>query len=446
VARIRSSLAVRLAAGAGAWIAAALLVGGIVLSSLFRDHVERTFDARLDSLLESLVAVTEVAEDGALALGREVGEPRFGQAFSGWYWQIADGDRVLLRSRSLWDEDLTLGVPPESGDAVHRDATGPDDRRLRLAERSIALPGSHRPLVFAVAGDREEIEVAVAAFDATLAWSLGLLGLGLVLALPIQVRFGLAPLRRLRRAIADIRAGRAARLPEDAPVEIAPLARELNALIEHDAAVIERARTQTGNLAHALKTPLAILTNEATGEGPLAETVRRQVAAMRSQVERHLARARAAASSDVLGARTEVAGVVEDLRRALARIHRDRDVAIEAEIAPGLAFRGERQDLEEMIGNLADNACKWAASRVAIRARADGERLLVTVDDDGPGLAAAECDAVFRRGTRLDETVPGTGHGLAIVREIAELHGGTVALACGPLGGLRAALTLPAAG
>ncbi len=440
------SLALRLVLGAGLWIVAALLAGGLALSSLFRDYVERSFDARLVVLLESLVAVTEIGADGQPQLSRSVGEPRFDQPYSGWYWQIGADGRPLLRSRSLWDELLPLSDAPAAAEALRRDVDGPENQPLRLLERQIALPGWASRLRYAVAGDRSEIESEVRAFNTTLSWSLGLLGLGLLLALLIQVRFGLQPLRRIRQAIVAVRTGRAQRLEGEFPVEITPLSDELNTLLEHNAAVLERARTQVSNLAHGLKTPLSVLTNEAgAASGALAETVKRQTAAMRRQVDHYLARARTAAASRVLGARTAVAPVVEDLRRTLGRIHAERRIRIDSQLQPGLYFRGERQDLEEMLGNLADNASKWAAERVFIVVRRENDRIVLIVDDDGPGLPEEQRNVAFDRGKRLDESVPGTGHGLAIVREIAELYDGTVTLDHAPLGGLRAVLVLPAA-
>ncbi|HWA45797.1 MAG TPA: sensor histidine kinase [Hypericibacter adhaerens] len=438
------SLALRLLVGAGVWIAVALLAGGFALSRLFEDTVERNFDSRLVVLLEGLVAVAELDAQGQPQLTRSVGEPRFDQPYSGWYWEIAEDGKPLLRSRSLWDQDLSLSREPATTEAFSHDVTGPDDEKLRLVEREITLPGSTHRFRFGVAGETSEIDAAVHSFNATLFWSLGLLWLGLIVAMLIQIWFGLQPLRRMRRAVIAVRTGRAQRLDGQFPAEITPLSDELNVLIEHNAAVLERARTQVSNLAHALKTPLSVLTNESsTAEGPLAETVKRQTASMRQQIDHYLARARTAAAAKVLGVRTECAPVAEDLRRTLERIHRDRPVRIEADVPAGLGFRGERQDLEEMLGNLADNACKWAKTRVLVAGRQEGNRIRFTVDDDGPGLRPEQRDAVFHRGKRLDERVPGTGHGLAIVREIAELYDGTVALEDSPLGGLRAILTLP---
>ncbi len=257
---------------------------------------------------------------------------------------------------------------------------------------------------------------------------------------------GLLPLRRVSEALARIREGKARRLEGHFPAEIAPLASELNSLIEHCAEVVGRARTHVSNLAHFLKTPLSVLSSEASAQpGPLADAVLRQVTTMRRQVDHYLARARAAGAVDALGNRTPVKPVLDDLARVLSRIHRDRGLEIVVDCPTSLAFRGERQDIEEMAGNLIDNACKWAAKRVEVTARrAQGAQLELRIGDDGPGLDPQERTHVGQRGERLDEGVPGTGLGLAIVNDIAKLYGGALTLDQSALGGLEACLALPA--
>ena len=433
-------------AAAGLWIGLALVVAGILLSALFRDYVERSFDSRLTVLLESLIAVSDLDRQGEMNLQQAVGEPRFEQIYSGWYWQIAAPGMESLRSRSLWDQSLVEGPPPAPGEVGWFNAAGPNGEPLRIGSRDITFPGSRKHYRFSVAGSLAEIGREVRSFDTTLAWSLGVLGLGLAAALLVQVRFGLQPLRRLRAALVAVRVGRSARLEGDFPSEIKPLADELNNLLEYNAATVERARTHVSNLAHALKTPLAVLVNEADDQpGALAESVRRQTAAMRRQVEHYLSRARTATTGGVLGARCELAPVVEDLRRTVLRIHADRPLAIACRLEPELAFRGERQDLEEMLGNLIDNAAKWGRSRVVLTAAARDGRIELRIEDDGPGLTEAQRAALFQRGKRLDEAVPGSGHGLAIVRDIAELYGGAVRLEASALGGVAAILILPRA-
>ncbi len=442
-----NSLTLRLVASAGLWIVIGLVGGGLVLSGLFRGSVERSFEARLVVYLESLVAVTEVSVAGEITLARPLADPRFDQPYSGWYWQISRAETLPIRSRSLWDAALTTDLADAAADQRALSATGPDGENLLQVERDITLPDQERPFRYCVAGNTAEIDSEVARFNTILAWSLALLGAGLLLALVIQVRYGLRPLTRMRAALSAVRAGEDSRLAEDFPAEIQPLASELNALLDHNAQVVDRARTHVGNLAHALKTPLAVLVNAADGAGgPLADTVGRQTTAMRRHVDHYLSRARTAARRRVIGARTELAPVVDDLARTLQRIHRDKDLRIDTDLGDGLVFRGERQDLEEMLGNLMDNGCKWARSRIQVTATAEAGRLGIRIDDDGPGLDAAEREAVFTRGNRIDESVPGSGLGLAIVRDIAELYGGHVTLDAGPDGGLRAELDLPGLG
>lgn len=439
------SLALRLILAAGAWIAIALLVVGLMLSAIFRDYVLRSFDGRLGALMDSLIAVVEVGPDGQLALSRPLGEPRFDQAYSGWYWQIAGPDDSALSSRSLWDQSLTIGDVPGT-DIAMRDVAGPEDVPLRLAERAVSLPGGSGRYVIAVAGDRSEIDAEIRKFNFVLVWSLLILGFGLLIAIFLQVRFGLSPLRRIRQAIVAVRTGKAQRLEGEFPSEIMPLSGEINTLLEQNAAVVDRARTQVSNLAHALKTPLSVLTNEAgNGATGLADTVKRQVDVMRRHVDHYLARARTAAAARVLGARVPFAPVADDLRRTLEKIYIDKALRLDVRVAPNLAFRGERQDLEEMLGNLLDNACKWARGHVELRAESDGAQITCSVDDDGSGLPADQREAVFARGKRLDEQVPGSGLGLAIVREIAELYDGSIRLEAAPSGGVRAVLRLPVA-
>ncbi len=451
--RTPRSLATRLILAAGLWTCAALIAAGLILSAIFRDTAERGFDRQLNVLLEALVAASEVGADGSPSLARAPGEPRFELPYSGWYWQIMSGHAVLARSPSLFDEALHPG-PSGGGATAFIAAQGPKGEALRIAARDIRFPNRAQPLRYLVAATRTDLDADVTRFNRILFIALALLGIGLIAAIFVQVRFGLAPLRRIGDGLAAIRHGRAVRLDETLPREIAPLAVELNALIDHNVRLIDRARTHAGNLAHGLKTPLSILGNAAarlagdTAAGsnePLAETVRRQTAAMQQQIDHHLARARAAGAGGIVGARCEVAPVAEGLVRALARLHADRNLDISVDIPKQLAFRGERQDLEEMIGNLADNACTWAHRRVTLAARSEGDSIRIVIDDDGDGLSPEQRTIVTKRGSRLDESLPGSGLGLAIVHDLAALYGGALDLDDAPAGGVRATLTLPAA-
>jgi signal transduction histidine kinase len=455
-----NSLALRLFVSATAVTVVILLITGVVLSSLYRDGVERSFDRRLSVYLKTLVADVAAPEEGE-KISQSLGEPLFELPLSGWYWQVTklSAPKPEVRSsRSLWDAGLPhledLNVPTGADGTRKRYVPGPEDQRLRLIERTVDLGDDGRYLV-AVAGDALEIDDETQGFDRAIALTFGALAIVLLITTMFQVRFGLGPLRRISESLAAIRSGTAERLEGRFPVEIAPLARETNALIEANREIVERARTHVGNLAHALKTPLSVIVNEAVarGDDPLAVKVREQVEVMRDQVQHHLERARIAARATVVGTVTDVAPVVTSLARSMEKIHRDRGIAIDIETPRDTRFRGERQDLEEMVGNLVDNACKWAQSRVAVEVLAERDAvkasstLRVVVDDDGPGLTPAQRERIgaARRGQRLDETKPGSGLGLSIVVDLAALYGGALTLGTAPIGGLRAELVLPAA-
>ncbi|MDB5601604.1 MAG: ATP-binding protein [Xanthobacteraceae bacterium] len=455
-----NSLALRLFLSATAWTVVILIITGIALSSLYRGAVERAFDRRLDVYLRTLVADVASPEETNDKFPQSLGEPLFDLPLSGWYWQVTRLDSAkpeLRASRSLWDSPLPR--LPEERSPVQTTglrmgyAKGPEEQKLRMAERTIDLGDDGRFLV-SVAGDAAEIDEEVRNFDRALLGTFTALACVLLLITMFQVRYGLAPLKRISQSLAAIRSGTAERLEGGFPVEIAPLARETNALIDANREIVERARTHVGNLAHALKTPLSVMINEAAarGDDPLAVKVREQIEIMRDQVARHLERARLAARLTVVGSLTEVVPVVTALARTMEKLHRARGIAIDLDAPAGIRFRGEQQDLEEMIGNLVDNACKWAQSRVAIEVVSDPppdalgiHMVRIIVDDDGRGLSPSEREQVAHRGRRLDETKPGSGLGLSIVVELANLYGGGLHLGTAPIGGLRAELVLPAA-
>jgi signal transduction histidine kinase len=451
-----NSLAFRLFASAAAWTLVVLPATAILLVSLYREAVERNFDARLNVYLTSLVASTTQGGATSPKEPTTLGEPVFGIPFSGWYWQIKPlngATRPDFVSDSLLDQQLNLpsqnGVSADPSLTRRAYAAGPEQQRLRIVEREIKLAGPlSTPYSYAVAGDAREIDRDLAEFTTMLIAALAALGLGLVVATLFQVRFGLSPLRAMRQNLAEIRSGEAERLEGEQPEEIRPLQQELNALIQSNREVVERARTHVGNLAHALKTPLSVISNEARAQvGPLSAKVVEQAEIMRTQIAHHLDRARVAARSSVIGDVTDVDSVFQALKRTLDRIYEERGLDLAIASTPGLKFQGERQDFEEMVGNLLDNACKWARSQVKAEARRENAtaRFTVIVDDDGPGLSQAERARVGKRGQRLDESKPGSGLGLSIVADLAHLYKGHFDLEPSPEGGLRARLELPAA-
>src|SRR5579871_1620288 len=456
----RSSLATRLFLSATAWVVVILVITGFILSSVYRDATERAFDRRLNLYLRTLIAEVATPDEPPDRQFQSLGEPLFELPLSGWYWQITriDTDKPDVRaSRSLWDkklpklEDQGIELSPAGIRIGYVD--GPEGQTLRIVERPVDL-GADGKFLVAVAGDASEIFDETRTFDYYLGGTFAVLGFVLLLTTIFQVRFGLAPLKRISEAIADIRSGRTERLEGNFPVEIAPLARETNALIDANRGIVERARTHVGNLAHAIKTPLSVIVNEASAHGPdpFASKVLEQAEVMRNQVAHHLERARIAARVTVVATVTEVAPAIEALRRTMEKIHRDRGIAIEVKADANARFRGERQDLEEMAGNLVDNACKWAASRVFVEVLVEqaakagtAPMLRIVVDDDGRGLSETERAQVSRRGQRLDESKPGSGLGLSIVVDLAALYGGSLTLGSAPTGVLRAELLLPGA-
>jgi signal transduction histidine kinase len=453
-----SSLANRLFLSATAWLVVILAITGVVLSSVYKNATERAFDRRLNLYLRTLIAEVATPDEPPDRQFQSLGEPLFELPLSGWYWQITrtDTEKPEVRSsRSLWDKKLPKleeqGTELTAAGIRLAYVDGPEGQNLRMVERPVDLGADGKYLV-SVAGDDTEIFDETRSFDYYLGGTFTALGVVLLLTTVFQVRFGLAPLKRISESIADIRSGRAERLEGEFPVEIAPLARETNALIDANREIVERARTHVGNLAHAIKTPLSVIVNEAGSHAadPFAAKVMEQADVMRDQLAHHLERARIAARVSVVGTVTEVAPTVEALRRTMEKIHRGRGIVVEAKADPSAKFRGERQDLEEMVGNLVDNACKWAASRVFVEVLVEasqqagaGPRLRLIVDDDGRGLSEAERAQVSRRGQRLDESKPGSGLGLSIVTDLAALYGGSLSLGSAPIGGLRAELVLP---
>jgi len=456
---LHRSLQFRLLGGTLVWIILTIIIAGWGLGSLFRHHVERQFTAELKTHLDQLTAGLVFAGNGEVSLSTPLSDPRLSKPYSGLYWQIdriADQGvapvRGALRSRSLWDDVLSVPEDTLSDGEIHQHrVTGPEGAALGMFERMVFSGGqpdraAHRYRLI-VAADEQLMVAPLDQFNNALWLALGALGIGLVLAALVQVAVGLAPLRRLRVALGAVRTGKAQQLEGDFPAEISPLVEDFNTVLAQNAEIVVRARTQAGNLAHALKTPLSVLANAvARSDGVLADLVKDQVEAARRQVDYHLMRARAAGAASVPGCRAPLQPVLDGLVRVMLRVHAGRALDIRTSVvAAGLVFGGEEQDLQEMLGNLLDNACKWATHVIECTAIQDEGRLIITLDDDGPGIDVARRKAMMARGARADEQVAGSGLGLAIVDDLARLYGGRIELADSPLGGSRAVLILPAA-
>lgn len=448
----RGSLARRMGLIAAVWIIVLLLGGGIALDRTLTNQVRNNFDEQLEYILTAMITSAEIDPYGEVLFYRALGDQQFLEPNSGLYWQISGEGFEPYASRSLWDRTLSLrgasedGGHFDSGAHFYNSYQFPGEP-LRIAERTVILPGSETRWTFAVASSTEEMDAQIQRVRSILVWSFLVLGLGLIVMALLQIRYGLLPLRRVRAAISKLRTTGENRITEPLPSEVQPLVEELNALLEHSEKQAQEARTHAGNLAHALKTPLTVLTNAATARDPnLSQAVFRETRTMQRHVDHHLARARAVGRRAVGHARTNVRESAEAVRRAVERLYPEGRLDIAGSRDTMVAI--ERQDLDEILGNLIENAAKYGGGSVFVTLDADpeAEDCVIWVEDDGTGIPTAERSHIFDRGARLDTGKPGTGLGLAIVRDVAEIYGGSVALAeSEDLGGLLVELRLPRA-
>jgi signal transduction histidine kinase len=428
------------------WIVLTLLVTAFLLTWLYRDHIEQHYDAHVFTHVEELMAAVESGPDGSFSLYRQPTDPRFHRLNSGWYWQILAGDRVLAKSGSLGENLLDVSGLNFEENHNMQEILGPNGQTLRA--QVVHMSHERIPEAITILATAPEIQIRddVQDFLWHIMISFLLLALGLSIAVVVQVTVALRPLKAIKTAISDVHAGKFDRLPRDFPADVQPVVDELNSLIDHNETLLKRARTQLADLAHAVKTPLTVIRNEARElESKQGQLILDQAHVMSGNIDHYLSRARISGQKGALGSRTSIKAVTEDLRFAVERMFKGRDISVELCSKGDCRFSGEVQDLEEMLGNLVENACKWARRTVEIRCSLDGDRLTLTVEDDGPGIAREDFENVLQRGHKLDETIPGHGQGLGIVKDIAELYGGSIRLGKSPLGGLKAELELPAA-
>ncbi len=467
---IRRSLAARFIAIAIVSVAGLVLVGWIALAQFNQQLLRILIDPEIQSVSDNLIGNAGPGLEGEIALQDLPYDPRYLQPLSGRYFQIARlnpgrAPDVQVISPSLFDVSIRLepemlsriGDPNASAGAHYFDIEGPDREPLRVIAQIAQIPNVEGRYLFLV-GVAPRAILAPAATLAGYAFAafVGFCVLMVLAVTALQVRIGLEPLRQLRRDIANVRRGQAERLAEEYPAELAPVAEELNALVDHNREVVERARRHVGNLAHALKTPIAVLKNAAADSAMGDGVVRQSIEEMEGFVERQLRRARVAARAEAragaqaptIGYRTPVKQNLTDLVFMMEQKydhHKAIDITLDAEA--DVTFRGEREDLLEMAANLVDNACKYGRSIVQVRLlapAAPGGLLEIVVEDDGPGLSETDLARAMARGARLDEAAPGQGLGLSILKETVDLYAGELKFERSALGGLKARLRLPA--
>ncbi len=430
---------------AAGWITLLLIAGGLALDRVLVNAVSDNFDDQMEYVLTAMIASAEIGPDGEVRLNRPLGDQRFLEPNSGLYWQISGKGKMPFPSRSLWDR--TLRVELGHTDAMPHFRTSDEfaGEPLRIVERAIVLPDSQTRWIFMVAQSRESLDAQITELRTVLATAFAVLAFGLIIMAALQTFYGLWPLRDVRREIAAMRSGKQHRIQDALPDEVMPMVNELNALLDHNEKQAEEARRHAGNLAHALKTPLTVIMNSATAQSPdLAETVIREATTMRRQVDHHLARARAVGRRGHSHSRAEVWQSLESVERAVGRLY--RHVRLDMAGNKQLSVRVERQDLDEMIGNLVENAAKYGGGSVFVTVEDAGEMVAIIIEDDGRGIPEKDRARIFDRGVRLDSGKPGTGLGMAIVRDVAEIYNGSIELEeSEDMGGLLVRLSLPKA-
>lgn len=406
---------------------------GFALSRSFERSVQASFDQHIQAYLIFLAGRLDTDADGHIVFSREPGDDRFEQLYSGWYWQLRFAGEVQQTSRSLWDEVLRY---PPSRDRAPFELTGPRDEPLRGATLSVELGGLPERVELLVTGPRDDIDQQLASFNWLLVRSLGLLGLILVVALVAQIRWGLAPIRAMADSLRQVRSGASPRLDPHLPADLRQVAMAMNEVLAHQEQLLARGRSVAGNLAHALKTPLAAIRVKIEAL-PQAQPLRSDVAQIQRIIDHHLTLAAAAGRASSSSRRTQLRESIEPVLSAVRMIHVERALQISAEMPDSLTVAVDAQDLQELIGNLLDNAAQWARTQVQLRAQRVDQAILLSIEDDGPGLSETEREKVLGRGLRLDEQQPGSGLGLAIVKDLADLYGLRIELNRAALGGLR---------
>ena len=444
-----NSLALRLFLSASVWILLTLISGGLLLSDIFRESTEKAFDDKLNLFMETLIGSSKIDSTESITVVNPLGDPRFFQPYSGWYWQINKGSQTLVRSRSMWDQVLTLDKRLIGGRAQFINSNLQEKKnkkivtsqKLNIVQREISFPGFDDPLTFMISGDTEEFEKNIMQFNNILVSSLAILGFGLLLSVYLQVKYGLLPLKKIKNSLFKIRNGYAKKLEDNYPTEVSPLASEINILLEHNEKIVQRAKTHVGNLAHALKTPLTIISNHINATND--QSLKPQVELINKNIDRYLNKARSSATGNIVKSKIEVDIVTKKIIKIFRKIYPNLQINL-ISIDKNLLIPGNSDDLDEILGNLLENACKWTNEVVELKVLKFSDRSIkFTISDDGPGLPKHRRAEVFARGFRLDEQTPGTGLGLNIVKDTVEQYSGKVWLSESIFNGLEVNVILP---
>ena len=440
-----NSLALRLFLSASVWIIFTLFSGGLLLSNVFRESTQKAFEDKLNFFMETLIGASRVDSTSSITVVSELGDPRFFRPYSGWYWQINEKSKTLVRSRSMWDQVFTLDKRLIGGrakfiDEALRQTTqnnpGVSSQNLVVIQREISFPGMSTPITFMVSGNTNEFEKNISRYNNILVSSLVLLGLGLFVSVFLQVKYGLLPLEKIKNSLFKIRNGDATKLEDIYPTEVSPLAKEINTLLDHNEKIISRAKMNVGNLAHALKTPVAVIKNHITAKKN-DDVIDSQMIVIENYINKYLQKARASATSKLKKTKIDITEVIKKMRQIFKKINPELKIIFKSNNEKFL-IAGSEDDIDEIIGNIMENACKWTKTQVIIEIfKISKDQIKLCISDDGPGLPEKKMKEVFDRGFRLDEQTQGTGLGLNIVKDAVKNFSGSVWLEKSKFGGLK---------
>ena len=440
-----NSLALRLFLSASVWIIFTLFSGGLLLSNVFRESTQKAFEDKLNFFMETLIGASRVDSTSSITVVSELGDPRFFRPYSGWYWQINEKSKTLVRSRSMWDQVFTLDKRLIGGRAKFIDEAlrqtaqnnpGVSSQNLVVIQREISFPGMSTPITFMVSGNTNEFEKNISRYNNILVSSLVLLGLGLFVSVFLQVKYGLLPLEKIKNSLFKIRNGDATKLEDIYPTEVSPLAKEINTLLDHNEKIISRAKMNVGNLAHALKTPVAVIKNHITVKKN-DDVIDSQMIVIENYINKYLQKARASATSKLKKTKIDITEVIKKMRQIFKKINPELKIIFKSNNEKFL-IAGSEDDMDEIIGNVMENACKWTKTQVIIEIfKISKDQIKLCISDDGPGLPEKKMKEVFDRGFRLDEQTQGTGLGLNIVKDAVKNLAGSVWLEKSKFGGLK---------